>query len=270
LGKFFNLDNTRNIFGHLEDKPFSFKRWINKNIQGILGTTIFHMFLLILFLIIKIHSFKEIPEHRIILDFSEMEKEERRVAEEKLRLTQAEAEYLDRLLAQQLNISNRASNIGRNIEEEISTENYVNRVEQELDKTRSEDWRKQQEEIQKKLNQQDFVPEEIQTVKEPDIDDYKGLTNISYEFLEPPVNRYKIYLPVPVYKCRGEGTVQVDITVDQTGRVLTSKAYVQQDFPDKNCMIEIAEKYASITRFEGMLTAPKAQKARIVYRFIKQ
>jgi hypothetical protein len=264
------LESTRSIFGHLEDKPFSFKRWFNQNIQGILGTTIFHMLLIILFLILKIQSFKEIPEHRITLDFSEMEEEERRAAEEKLRLTQVEAEYLDRLLEQQLNISNRASNIGDKIEEKISTENYVNRVEQELDQTRTEEWRKQQEEIQKKLNQQDFVPEEIQPVKEPDIDDYKGLTNINYEFLEAPVNRYKVYLPVPVYKCLGEGTVQVDITVDQTGRVLSSKAYVQQDFPDKNCMIEIAEKYARITRFEGMLSAPKAQKARIIYKFIKQ
>lgn len=235
-----------------------------------MGTTIIHMFLLILFLVIKIQSFKEIREQRITLDFSEMELEEKKASEEKIKLTQAEAAYLDRLLTQQLNASNRASNVAEKLEQEISTNNYVNQVERELDQTRSEEWKKLQEEIQKKLNQQDFVPEDIKQPKEPDIDDYKGLTNISYEFLEPPVKRYKTYLPVPVYKCQGEGTVQVDVTVDQTGRVLSTKAFVQQDFPDKDCMIEIADKFASLTRFEGNLSAPKEQKARIVYKFIKQ
>lgn len=246
------------------------KRWFTQNIQGILGTTIFHLIILILFLIIKIQSFKETREQRIILDFSELEQEVKRVAEEKLKLTLAETAYLDRLLTQQLGASNQASNIAEKIEQEISTKNYVNQVEQELDQARSEEWRKQQEEIQKKLNQQDFVPEDIQQNKESETGNYEGITNISYEFLEPPVNRYKTYLPVPVYKCQGEGTVQVDITVDQTGRVLSSSAYVQQNFPDKDCMIEIAQKYARLTRFVGNISAPKVQKARIVYRFIRQ
>ena len=264
------MDNIHDIFGHLEKKPFSLKKWVNQNIQGILGTTIFHLFILILFLIIKIHSYKEIREQRITLDFSELEMEEKMAAEEKLKLSQAEAAYLDRLLSQQLNASNQASNIAEKIEQEISTKNYIDRIRQELDQTRSDEWRKQQDEIQKKLSQQDFVPEDLPQNKEPDIDNYTGLTNINYEFLESPFNRFKTYLPVPVYKCQGEGTVQVDITVDQTGRVMSSNAYVQQNFPDKDCMIEIAEKYAGMTRFEGNLSAPKAHKARIIYKFIKQ
>ena len=209
-------------------------------------------------------------EQRITLDFSELEMQEKMAAEEKLRLSQAEAEYLDRLLSQQLNASNQASNIAEKIEQEISTKNYIDRIEQELDQARSEEWKKQQEELQKKLNQQDFVPEDIPENKEPDIDNYTGLTNINYEFLESPFKRFKTYLPVPVYKCQGEGTVQVDITVDQAGRVLSSNAFVQQNFTDKDCMIEIAKKFANLTRFEANLSAPKAQKARIVYKFIKQ
>ncbi len=264
------MKSTQKIFGDLENKPFSLKKWFNRNIHGILGTAILHLFILILFLSLKIHSLKEIKEQRITLDFSELEQEKKRAAEEKLKLTQAEAEYLDRVLVQQLNISNRASNITQKLDEELSTKNYINQVERELDQARSEEWKRQQEEIQKKLKSNDFIPEEKQQVKELDIDDYKGPTNISYEFLEPPANRYKTYLPVPVYKCQGEGTVQVDITVDQTGRVLSSSAFVQKDFPDKDCMLEISEKFARLTRFEGMLSAPKAQKARIIYRFIKQ
>jgi hypothetical protein len=264
------LDNTNETSGNQVGKSFLIKKWFTQNIQGILGTTIFHMSLLILFLIIKIQSFNEIKEKGITIDLTEIQPDEKKPFEQKIKLTSAEAAYLDRLLTQQLNISNRASNVAVKSDQDISTKNYVNQVEQELNQTRSDEWKKQQEEVQKKLSQQDLVPEDLKQPKEPDIDNYNGLTNISYEFLEPPVERYKTYLPVPVYKCQGEGTVQVDITVDQTGHVVSSKAFVQQDFPDKDCMIEIAEKYANLSSFEGNISAPKVQKARIVYRFIKQ
>ncbi len=264
------LDPTQKIFGHLEKKPFSLKRWINNNLPGILGTIIFHLSLLILFLIIKINSLQEKHELGITIDFTQQQSEDKIPTKEKTELTPAEAAYLERMLSQQANASNFASNLAEKLDKEISTRNYVDQVEKELDQSRSEEWRKQQEEIQKKLNQKDYIPENKVQPRETEIDDYKGPTNITYEFLEPPVNRYKIYLPVPVYKCQGEGTVNVDILVDQSGRVISSKAFVQQDFPDKDCIKSVAEKYALRTRFEGNLNAPKTQRGRIVYKFIAQ
>jgi len=270
LHKNLELDSTQKIFGHLEQKPFSLKKWFNRNITGILGTLIFHVFLLIIFLVVKIQALNEKLELGVTIDFSNEKPEEVKIADNTLELTPAEAAFLERLLAQSSNISNIASNIAEKLEREISTENYVDMVEKELDQSRSDDWKRQQEEINEKLNQEDFVPEKYTPEEETDIDDYKGLTNITYEFLEPPFNRFKTYLPVPVYKCQGAGTVYVEITVDQSGRVLTSRAFTQKDFPDKDCMIEIAQIYASRSRFEGNLQAPKVHKARIIYKFIAQ
>jgi hypothetical protein len=264
------LDSSEKIFGNLEDKPFSINRWFKKNIIGILGTLIFHIFILILFLLIKIQSFREIRDLGITLDFSSSEVREEMLPEKTSRLTPGEIAFLEKLMSQQSSASNQASNVSENLEKELSTMNYVNKVEQELNQSRSEEWKKQQEELKAKILNEDQIPEERVQSKENETVNFKGLTNITYEFLEPPVNRYKIYLPVPVYKCRGEGTVLTDIIVDQTGKVISSKAFVQQDFPDKDCMIEVAEKYALLTQFEGNLSAPREQKARIIYKFIAQ
>jgi len=109
---------------------------------------------------------------------------------------------------------------------------------------------------------------------EPETDslhsNYIGLTNITYEFLEPPYQRFKVYLPVPVYRCRGEGIVSVDITVGQNGKVITARAHAQENYQDAECMLQVAEKYALITRFEGNLSAPRDHKARITFNFIAQ
>ena len=264
------MDPTQKIFGHLVKKPFSLKKWISRNLSGILGTLCFHMLILILFLVFKIHSYSVKRDLGITIDFPEDITDEEDNRTELLKLTPAEAAYLERILAQSSNMSNMASNIAERFEKEISTQSYVERVQDDLDLNRSEEWRKQQEEIQNKLNQEDYVPEYNRETREMDIDEYTGKTNIIYEFLEPPVNRYKIYLPVPVYKCRGAGTVHVEITVDQMGNVQNAKAFTQENLPDKECILETAEKYALRSRFEGSLKAPKSQRARITYTFIAQ
>lgn len=252
------------------EKPNTFSSWFKKNLIGILGTIIFHLFILILFLLIKIQSLREIKEMGVTLDFTENVQVEELIPVKTEKFTPDEIEYLERILAQQSNLSNRASNVAENLEKELSTRNYIDEVEQELDQSRSEEWKKLQEELEKNRSKEDFVPEQKTPSKEKPVDNFKGLTNITYEFLEEPFKRFKSYLPVPVYKCKGEGTVLVDITVDLTGRVLTSKASVNQNFPDMDCMMEVAEKYALLTQFEGNLSAPRSHKARIVYKFIAQ
>lgn len=228
----------------------------------------FHMFLLIVFLLIKIQGMRQVHDLDVSLDFSEQVQEPK--PEEKTILTPAEQAYLDRLIAQSGNLSNRAGNISEKLDKELSTENFVDDYKKELDQQRSEDWRKQQDEINKRLNQPDYVPPAFDEKKEVEMDDYSGPSNISYEFLEAPYNRYKVYLPVPVYKCQGEGQVTVDILVDQTGRVISANPYLKRDYADKDCLLEAAKNYAMRTRFEAKFQAPKNQRARIIYNFIPQ
>jgi len=228
----------------------------------------FHMFLLIIFLLIKIQGLKQNKDLDILLDYTQVVEQPIQIDNSKL--TPAEQAYLDRLLSQQGSYSNRASNISEKLEKEISTENFVEEYMNELNKDRSEEWRKQQEEITKRLQQPDYVPPVFDEKKEIEMDDYSGPSNVNYEFLEAPFKRYKLYLPVPVYKCQGEGIVNVNIVVDQTGKVVSADPELPRDYSDKDCLLEVARNYALNTRFEGNINAPRGQRARITYKFIAQ
>jgi hypothetical protein len=262
------LNQTEKIFEQLGSRPFSFSRFIRNNIRGILATLMFHMFLLIIFLLVKIQSFKQSLDLDITLDYSQPLAEPPQAAN--YQLSPGEQAYLERLLAQADNVSNRASNTAEKLDKEISTENFVDEYRKQLDETRSEEWRKQQEEINNKLQQPDYEPPVFDEKKEIEMDDYSGPSNISYEFLQAPFNRYKVYLPVPVYKCQGEGTVIVNIVVDNAGKVISAESSLQQEYPDKDCLLEVARNYALNTRFEGNFNAPKNHRARIIYNFIPQ
>lgn len=227
----------------------------------------FHMFLLIVFLLIKIHGFRQNADLDITFDYTKVV--ESPLPEQKP-LTAAEQAMLDRILSQADNLTNRAGNISENLEKEISTENFVDDYLKQLDEERSEEWRRQQEEINKLLNQPDYVPPVNEQNKDIEMDDYSGPGNIGYEFIEPPFNRFKVYLPVPVYKCQGEGTVIVAIVVDQTGRVISAESSIAEENPDKDCLLEVARNFAMKTRFEGNIQAPRNHKAKIIYHFIPQ
>ena len=261
------MNSAEKILEELGNKPFSIKSWFKDHIIGVLTTLIFHAFLLILFLLFKIQSFKEQKDLAVMLDYTEPMQEEQ--LPDKSILTPSEMAYLERLL-QQSNRSNQASNLAENLEKEISTKNYIEQVEEEMNMERSEEWKKLQEELEKKRSQEDFVPEVNKKPEKDETSGFKGLTNITYEFLESPVSRGKTYMPVPVYKCLGEGSVLVDITVDQGGRVTSARAFTQDNFQDMECMMEVAEKYAALSRFQGNFNAPKSHKARITYKFIAQ
>ena len=95
---------------------------------------------------------------------------------------------------------------------------------------------------------------------------YKGPTNISFKL----DNRKVAYLPVPVYKCKGGATVQVDIRVGQRGIVeLTTINRSGTDTQDQ-CFLDAAKEAAQLTRF-NFSTAEKAlQQGYIVYHFVAQ
>jgi hypothetical protein len=264
------LNQTEKIFEHLSPRPFSFSRFIRNNIRGILATLMVHMVLLIVFLLVKIQGFRQTLDLDITLDYSQQQPVETQPQQDNAQLTPAEQAYLNRLLSQAGNISNQASNTSEKLDKEISTQSFVDEYLKQLNDDRSEDWRKQQEEINNRLQQPDYVPPVFDEKKEIEMDNYTGPSNISYEFLEAPFNRYKIYLPVPVYKCQGAGTVLVNIVVDQTGRVISAEPSLPRDYSDKDCLLEVAKNYALNTRFEGNFHAPKNQMARITYNFIPQ
>lgn len=79
------------------------------------------------------------------------------------------------------------------------------------------------------------------------------------------------YVRNPGYTCgKGSGTVYVSISVNQSGYVSRATYDPSKSKNASSCMIEQAEKYAKISRFNYVSSAPAQVTGYIIYQFISQ
>lgn len=236
---------------------------MQENATGILGTVAFHLLLAVIFLIIQISSEKTLLESLIMLEFEEEPEEEIQEAET------PDPEF-ERLVAQYLeeSRSNIPVNVARQLDEELSTEKYVDEIEKEMDAGRPDDWQAMQDRLKEleEMEKEDLVVQGDEESPEQEPELFQGPTNIFYE-LE---FRYHLKLPVPVYKCEGDGIVEVKIAVDQKGRVVQAEVDKPGDKFNEICLAEAARRAALQTRFNGDFGAPVRQEGTITYHFIAQ
>lgn len=76
-------------------------------------------------------------------------------------------------------------------------------------------------------------------------------------------------LPIPAYRCYGEGMVTVFITIDKQGKVLSVKIDELSSDSD-TCLREFAQRAAQASRFTADANAPARQAGSITYSFIAQ
>lgn len=79
------------------------------------------------------------------------------------------------------------------------------------------------------------------------------------------------YVRNPGYTCgRGSGTVYISISVNQSGSVSRATYEPSKSKNASACMIEQAEKYAKISRFNYSGNAPSQVTGYIIYQFVSQ
>ena len=94
---------------------------------------------------------------------------------------------------------------------------------------------------------------------------YSGPSVLSYEV----PGRKGSYLPIPAYKCMGEGEVTVNVTVNPQGKVIA--ASVKDDVSsDDSCLRAYAVRAAQSSMFSSKAGAPAKEDGYITYRFIAQ
>jgi len=229
---------------------------ISDNITGILGTLIFHLVLLIIFLSLKLGDVKRKHKEFMVIDFQEQEYDVEEIIRERI---EELAETQQQLPAQMRR--NIAVNAARELDEEISTEKYLEQLKEELGiEDLNPDFGSDPDNADYPVMQ-----EEEEKTDESATSDYTGPTNITY-YLE---NRRDIKLPVPVYKCEGGGDVRIDITVDREGRVINA-AVAPSVKNVSSCLRDVALRYAYRARFNIDLDAPAKQKGYIIYSFVPQ
>jgi hypothetical protein len=238
---------------------------IHENLYGILGTIAFHMILVIIFLAIKISSTRNLIDSLIMIEFEESEIQQDpdyTPAERDIEFERYVADYLEDAR------SNIPVNVAERVDEQLSTDRYVDEVQDELDENRNEDWLKSQERLKDLLDSrsEDMVVENEEEQSSVEPGKFEGKTNIFYS-LE---NRYHLRLPVPVYKCEGEGVVEVQILVDQRGLVVQAQVPDLGSTMNDICLAESAKEAAMKTRFNSNFNAPLRQQGTITYYFQAQ
>jgi hypothetical protein len=233
---------------------------------GILGTLAFHMVLVIAFLLLRMGSIKSDIESIFYLDLDEDAVQEWLPHEH----TELDAEVEQRV--NQLVTDNRRNipvNIASQMEEEISTEKYLERLQEQMDASRPDEWKRNQERLRQISEMDDQADAYVATDNqetESGTELYSGPTTIVYS-LE---GRYHLSLPVPVYKCEGEGEITLSFAVDQKGRVVQVQVPDVGDSFNDLCLADAARKAILETRFNSDFEAPFRQKGTITYHFFAQ
>jgi len=124
------------------------------------------------------------------------------------------------------------------------------------------------EELQAILASADYVPPSEE--EDDERTDYAGPTTITFEFLEEPLNRGKVELTVPVYRCQGSGVVKVEVVVVPDGSVREAGVLEPIIGADRVCFADAALSAARSSRFRIELNGPEKQRAVITYSFIAQ
>lgn len=244
--------------------------FLERHKEGILGTIVIHLVLATVILVMKINSLQNKESAMVVnmLDEAQIqellnpeENKENQIQNKEI-FTPAEREYLG------------ARNMGTNEAEQKASENINQMV----------------NEIKGELNIKDPAPSEGNNNPQPDDSEnalpdknqkeekvnvqrsttgvrtfYKGPTTVSY-YLE---GRYHEHLPIPVYKCEGNGKIVMKIEVNQQGYIIKTEID-RAHSTITDCHLESAEKAARTTRFNDIKSGPAIQKGTITYIFVAQ
>jgi hypothetical protein len=241
------------------------RKIFSNNLIGILATIIFHMVLVIIFLTLKITSIQNLIDNIIMIDIEEPKVSELIIdppVSQDVQFDQYVAEYLES------ERSNVPVNLATKLDEQLSTDRFVDEFTDELSTTRSEEMIRNQE----RLRELEDLEAEASAVSEGDSSQkskpiiFRGKTNIFYSLKD----RYYLRLPVPVYKCEGFGIVEVQIMVDQKGYVVNAQIPDLGESMNEICLAEAAKTAALSTRFNTDYSAPSRQEGTITYFFQPQ
>jgi hypothetical protein len=230
-----------------------------------MGTLVFHILLVLSFLLAEVDIKGDVKEEEIIIEFPEIIPEpEELVEQETEQQEEMPNDPSSQSLESQSQRTNRASS-RLSATDEFFDEDYLSEV--EAARQLANDVNNQ---LAKERVQMEDIPMPVESTEGMNPDSiknivYTGESNIVY-YLE---NRYHLSLPIPVYLAQGGGKVIVDIAVDRSGKVIEAKARRNKSVRDEQ-IFTYAEVAASRTIFNTAPDASEIQRGTIHYTFIAQ
>ncbi len=239
-----------------------------RNIYGVIGTLVFHILVVFLFLLADVDMKGNVKEEAILIEFPDVLPEPEEI-EEQIQEERANEEEL----ANSENLNNRTNTASNQLTQQNTTtsaeeffdDEYLKEVEEA--RRLSSDASNQLSKEIVEIKDIEMPVETTEGMERDSIENviYSGESNIVY-YLE---NRYHISLPNPLYLSHGGGKVIVNIVVNQQGVVV--KATPQKNGKIRDEQIFIYAKTAAMkTIFNVDKTAGSLQKGSIHYTFIAQ
>ncbi|MDR0814928.1 MAG: hypothetical protein LBN37_04150 [Bacteroidales bacterium] len=245
------------VITHIGHRFSGMLLWLEEHSIGILATIAVHLLLVSIALILKITAITE-GEYLIIMDSSQImdEPEQTEVAQETAQefIQQMNEEYNIRNVPVNTAEKRAVENIDRMVKDIKTEMNIVDPPEP------AEEAAQEKEEKAAQIYDEKY-PENA--MGERTI--YKGPTTVSYELSD----RRHTWMPVPVYKCPGQGRIVMDIVVNRRGYVI--QAEVNKALSDSDpCLIDAAKRDAERSRFNESPSSPVKQQGSITYSFVAQ
>ncbi len=231
-----------------------------------MGTLLFHIFLVLAFLLADVDMKGNPKEDELLIEFPDILPEEK-VVEEKQEEAPEKNSVDNSDMANRTNVASNkmATKNTTKSAKEFFDDDYLKEV--EAARRLSADVNKQ---LSKKIVDINDIKMPVETTDGMNPDSikniiYSGESNIVY-YLE---NRYHRSLPIPIYLSQGGGTVIVDISVNQQGKVVRAVPRKNKNITDEQVFL-YAKAAALRTVFNTDYKAPSLQKGSIHYSFVAQ
>src|SRR6056297_758752 len=252
-------------------------KWLNKildaNLNAILVTILIHMVLVFAFLLARLNPPEQQNEAVIMMDpenLEEMEKyfEAKEEVEKKMQeLAEAENMSLEEIrnlarygepgeLPEESKKQQTADEIQRMYEDELRKEMY------------GDEYEDIKAELQREVSRDEFSGYKSASdgqEESGDADYYSGKSLVKVELENKNLRHY--YIDIPVFTCKGSGTVVLGIRIDKHGNVTTTEILGTQIRSDEACLKNAARQAALNSRFAA---SPNGTSGTITYRFIPQ
>lgn len=241
-------------------------RIYRRNIYGIIGTLVFHIFVIAAFLLAEVKMKGNIKEEPLLIEFPDI-------------LPEKEDKVTEKEMTEDL--ASPDNKTGNNLTNAASNKLAVKNITSSSEKFFDDDFIKEVNDAKKlvstvnnqlskeKVNYSDIkMPVETTEGMNPDSIKnviYTGESNIVY-YLE---NRHHKSLPIPLYLAQGGGKIIIEIIVDREGKVIQAIPKAGQKIRDEQ-IIHYAQMAASGTVFNADSKAPQKQRGTIHYNFIAQ
>lgn len=241
---------------------------------GILGTVIIHLIAAIVFMSFQLSSIQKYVTDEFQMEFVPVDESDTKKEE----LIELPVTTIERVLQGDQEMLNIARNLANKTDPKINPDDYINMVKEELIKSGKlgiDNYIDEQNRLDETKPDEKPAIESENAIKDdsnqPDLSqemaaNFKGPTRIYYDL----TGRTHTYLPIPIYKCQGEGKVVLSIEVNQKGTVEKASVIGKESTTSDPCLVETAVTTALISRFNSDVYSPKTQTGTLSYHFVAQ